>query len=251
MLFRSIKSFLFSPLAVICFVSFVFLSFVEIEEGSYIRSVNRAFFVFFLIFILDLSSQTVSGSAYSHYLLIGIPALMVTLALAFVQFSYSAENIQLKRFHIGICFVAVFLAAVSMRGVYFVYQASVNGLAVRTSYQHELVNYVRSNSSSSEYVLVHGAETWILVGSERRSPTSISYIYPALQRFQSVYEKYIREIVAHKPVLIVETPLSCGLYLRSCSRQNDFLELKLFVDEYYSFAKEIHGYRIWRLNSTL
>jgi hypothetical protein len=121
------------------------------------------------------------------------------------------------------------------------------GTHVAGSPESELTDYLRRNTRPSDLVLVHGAETWLLAASGRRSATSVTYYYPALSGFKDTYEKYQADTLGNKPLYIIEAPDSCGLAKSKCEGQPHlFAELRAFLQKEYVQERELHGYRFWR-----
>ena len=239
------KSIFFSPLGLACMLvsGSNLLSTIDVFKGK-----KSSFYCLMLmIFSVVFLSQMVSGRGYLHYASLATPSLALMLVTLMSLRAYPTSFISMinKNAKWLVFVVLVFLiAAAPAIGAFRVVKHGTN---VVGSHQSELVNHLRQNTKPTDLVLIHGAETWLLAASGRRSATSITYYYPALFKFKNAHEQYQAEILHNQPLYIIEAPLSCGLSMGNCEgRSALFGELKDFQQKNYMYELDLNGYKFWR-----
>lgn len=208
---------------------------------------SKYFNLMVVVASFEVLSQVVSGKSFLHYSSLLAPVLVVLLVTNFARLSScSLYHLLYKKRSLRALFFIV-LVVIFFQPIKPIVTSLKAGIESPGSLAYELRNYISAHTDVTDRVLVHGAETWLLVAAGRFSPTSITYYYPALQGYGTSYKKYVDEAIAGKPKYIVETPDSCGLTLRSCnSSMYGFVEIKRFLDDQYVLDQEISGYRMWR-----
>lgn len=211
--------------------------------------------LFTLVGAADALSQMVSGRPYPHYLVVAISGFAVVIVAVgprvLPQLASRSSRIRRRGAVTAPTLVAAALvvllvspsAATAAQGVRTVTGA---GVFVPGSYQARLVDRVRAETSPDDRVLVHGAETWILAASHRLSATPITYSLPVEQGYGGLARKYLADVSAFPPALIVESPTSCGISTECPPGSANFAGLAPFVASSYELEGDIVGFRFWR-----
>jgi hypothetical protein len=214
------------------------------------RRYGAAVGVIAVVFVADAASQMLAGRDYVHYTVAALAALCVLIPVLARAAGTAITPRAWRRPSLAAA-AALAVAVIAVTGATAVavdrirFQAD-EGLFVAGSYQRELVEYVSENTAADDAVLIHGAETWILAGSERRSPTPITYFLPVQDGFGGLPEQYLAEVQQARPPLIVETPESCGLSIRCPYGGENFERFADLVREEYTVVHDAYGYRFWR-----
>lgn len=204
---------------------------------------------------VDAMSQMVSGRPYPHYLVIAIAGFAVALTAAASHVLLVAR--ERRPGHSGqrfaaigavaatvlFCFVSSSSAAGAVRGFD---TTTSSGVFVTGSYQARIADRVRAETTPDDRVLVHGAETWILASTQRLSPTPITYSLPVEQGYGGLPGQYIAAVMSFPPVLIVESPVSCGISTECPPEKSHFGGLAPWVASNYQLEGDIEGFRFWR-----
>ncbi|MDL9997990.1 hypothetical protein QTI24_05200 [Variovorax sp. J22P240] len=235
-----------SPLGLGCLLmgAAVLLSNTQVPKGKK----NSFYWLMFTIFCVELLSQLASGRGYLHYASLAAPALALVFVALLNLGSGPGGFLSgvRKNAKWAVLVVPAFVVA-SAPPAFAMLGSLKHGTGVAGSPENELADYLQRNTKPSDFVLVHGAETWLLAASGRRSATSITYYYPALSGFKDTHEKYQADTLGNKPLYIVEAPDSCGLAKSKCEGQPElFAKLRDFLQKEYVQERDLHGYRFWR-----
>lgn len=222
------------------------------EDGTRTRVVVV---LFLAVGLLDALSQMVSGRPYPHYLIVAIAGFAVVVVSASAPLLPSVSTAWARR-RAG---ARRLITATAVVGVAAIIMSSSTAASLQTlrtvagagvflpgTYQAQLVDRVRSETSPDDRVLVHGAETWILASTPRLSPTSITYSLPVEQGYGGLPAQYLADIEAIPPALIVESPTSCGLSIECPPDKANFEGLALWVASNYELTGDIVGFRFWK-----
>jgi 4-amino-4-deoxy-L-arabinose transferase-like glycosyltransferase len=213
------------------------------------KAKRACYWLMFSVFVVELLSQMLSGRGYLHYaLLSAAPMALMFVATLHVLDGPAHRVFELRRNGAWALFLAPIALVSLMQPAQALLVSLKQGVRVPGTVKNEVAARVEKSTRPSDLVMIHGAETWLLAATERRAPTSITYYYPAAEKFRDTYQKYQSEIVRNKPLYIIESPDGCGLAASKCEGQPDlFAELRSFLQQNYSFESELHGYRFWRL----
>jgi hypothetical protein len=240
-----------SPLALVtamvCAFAFLSAARPRAKPGS-----AAACGLLFAVFAVELLSQLVSGRGYLHYASLTSASLAVALvALLYRVTPEGGPALKAGRHRVWALFLVPVLV-VSLAQPAFALLASLKqGVRIAGTPAYDLSEYLRSRTSPTDRVLVHGAETWLLAASGRLSPTAVTYYYPVIDGFRDSLAQYQSQTLRERPMYVVETPGSCGLTLAPCAGQPAlFAGLKDFLARDYRLEKELHGYRFWRLRAS-
>lgn len=208
--------------------------------------------VFTSIFFTDVASQLISGRGYPHYISLSSSALALVLVsilpIANLK-SLSCENLVLK-LSAGAVFMVVFILTL-IRPMHGAFGALNSGVAINGSSTNTLASYLSSRTTSSDLILVHGAGTWLLAVTDRRSPTTITYFNPTRWNFNGTYVKYENEVLSSPPLYIVEAPGGCGLIREVCpDKIQKYERIARLVDEKYYKEAELNDHVFWRLKQS-
>lgn len=202
-----------------------------------------------LVFIADIASALVSGRGYLHYISLSSAAFLVLFLACLSAININFDNLfKAKNNLLFVGYIILVLGISMVRPINAVFLSPLkNGITLSGNENYKLVTYLVEKSSRSDFVLVHGAESWLLVAANRRSPTSITYYYPAIQDFRDTVEQYEREVLENPPLYIIEAPSSCGLSRGFCNSDLvEFKNLKSLLAQNYSFEVEINQFLFWR-----
>ena len=206
----------------------------------------------------DALSQMLSGRPYPHYLVVAIAgfAVVVVVAgshlapLAILRSTLVRHRLPgVWRTVIAAGVVLLVLASSSAATLQGARVVTGAGVFVAGSYQAQLVERVKAETSPDDRVLVHGAETWILAATERLSPTAITYSLPVEQGYGGLPAQYLSDVMSFPPALIVESPSSCGISIECVQDEANFTGLAPFVASSYTLEGDIAGFRFWRRNT--
>jgi hypothetical protein len=195
----------------------------------------------------DAAAQLLSGRGYQHYVVAALAALTLVVVMLVQVRSDSRGRRDRSRWTLVLGAVLALPLLASVANAWGQVSASASGgVNVASSWQHEIVEYVRTHSSPDEPVLAHGAETWILAASQRFSPTSITYYQPAREGFGDLERQYVDEVRADPPALIIEGPNECGISRPCGGTGARFTGLNTFVADHYEIKAQIAGFSIWQ-----
>jgi hypothetical protein len=150
---------------------------------------------------------TISGRSILHYYLTPLPVMALlagTLAYT-VPFligripSLNSQHIQ--RWVPGLTLMLVLLGQVGQVRNYPGYVE-----ALRDNDYALVIDYVAENTQENDQVLLIGAESVVNFLARREAPTRYVYQYPlALLGRRPMFEEYFNQILANKPMLIIDT----------------------------------------------
>lgn len=244
--YRLSRGVLFSGLGLLTTAAWGYLFFSEADEYPG-KNDDRFVWLMVAVFFVEILSQALSGKGHVHYISLLSSSLgLLLVGLLRVIDRDGRRLIAAKKWR-GLLLLAPIFCVTSLSSARALWTPLKTGTAIPGSASNELIKYVQANSASDDEILVHGAETWLLFASKRRSPTNVTYYYPAIANFRDSYDKYVSDVVNRKPLYIIESPVSCGLSKPACNPgQKTFSELKFFLEENYRFETKIRGFQFWR-----
>ena len=236
-----------SPLGVVMLLVSGFIVFAERRPSA---NEPASFFnrLMMSVFVVESLAQALSGQSLLHYAALALPALALLLVGLLVRIDQEGQRFLAIRKNRVLAFVLLALFCMAaMRPAYAIRDLLQGGTQVTGATQNTLTGYLREHTSAADSVVIHGAETWLLVTAGRRSPSNITYYYPAVAHFKDSYKKYISDIVQGAPRYIIESPTSCGLSKEPCSPDPTlFVELKDYLLAEYQLEATLRGYKFWR-----
>jgi hypothetical protein len=205
---------------------------------------------FALIALIDLPIEIfltgISGRAYPHY---GITLLPVMAVLS----GYLILSAQkwLARYTVS---PAISAAVIAVLLVVPLANAALNYPAYTLKPAQKFtdtVNYIETNTTPADTVLVWGAETTINFLSRRAAPTRFVYQFPVLLGRDAMTEAWIIEFLgdlqAHPPVYIVDTDAAGVFYERKLGKSNSATQKGLkFLSQHYQAEITFDDWVIYR-----
>ena len=240
-----ITAMLFSPLGLVT-LAVGFVSMMETKSGISLRSAFAPK-LFTTVFFIDISSQLVSGQNYLHYISLATASMAMVLVshLSQLDITLVRRHDLLNKTSVGAIFI--FALAISFsRPIFGFVSPILNGVEINGTYKNDLQSHLIESTTEQDLVLVHGGETWLLVASNRKSPTIITSYHPTLIDFKGALSRYQNETVATPPIYIIEGPNSCGLSRTACHGKQKFEMINNLLNDRYEREKELHGYVFWR-----
>jgi hypothetical protein len=225
------------------------------REGSDGTRTRIVVVLFLAVGLLDALSQMVSGRPYPHYLVVAIAGFTVVVVsasaslLPSVSAAWSNRRTAARPLIPGIAVlvtVAIVMSSSTTASLQALRTVAGAGVYLPDTYQAQLVDRVRLETSPDDRVLVHGAETWILASAQRLSPTSITYSLPVEQGYGGLPAQYLADIESVPPALIVESPVSCGISIECPPELAHFDGLAPWVASNYELEGDIVGFRFWK-----
>ena len=164
-----------------------------------------------LIAVIDLPIEialiTISGRSILHYYLTPLPVMAILTGILIYTVPILMEKIssasvqKIKNWIPAILLATIALAQVGQIKYYPEYVR-----ALSTNDHAQLIDYVLKNTQENDKVLIIGAESVVNFLARREAPTRYVYQYPlALLGRRPMFEEYFNQILANKPVLIIDT----------------------------------------------
>jgi hypothetical protein len=150
---------------------------------------------------------TISGRSILHYYLTPLPVMAIlagtlTYTLPFlIAKSTGVDSQPLQKWLPGIVLAGILLGQFGQIAYYPSYVR-----VLRDNDYAPVIDYVANNTQVSDQVLLIGAESVVNFLARREAPTRYVYQYPlALLGRRPMFEEYFNQILANKPVLIIDT----------------------------------------------
>jgi hypothetical protein len=124
--------------------------------------------------------------------------------------------------------------------------------ALRDNDYAPVIDYVAENTRQDDQVLLIGAESVVNFLTRREAPTRYVYQYPlALLGRRPMFEEYFNQILANKPVLIIDTRgqprLAEKLYTPLQKRSQIVRDGVKYLDENYQQVAQFGDWFVYRL----
>lgn len=211
---------------------------------------GREVFALASIAAADVISQLAAGRSSAAYLLVALPALAV-LGVLLLKGTRTAR----RGWSLGLVAILVLAAGAGsvVEASASLYSVRTNGLARAGSELAQSVLFIRRNTGSGDTILVVGHEVGLLVGSERRSATRMSYVWPLVHHFGprrgEAAARYVEEALQARPKLILFTQdlLDCKTNPPSYYEPTlaPLVRLCMWMRSHYQRAPDLHGRELW------
>jgi hypothetical protein len=174
----------------------------------YKKSIFGKWLPFLLIGIIDLPIEFIlvsfSGETFAHYYMAMLPVLSLFAGVFFWICILQISALGIKE-------TARFLFVISIMGIFFWisiknYKDQVS--AYRSMEDETVINYIVSNTSPDDNVLMWGAESSTNFFAQRKSPSRFVYQYPLYEKGyvdEQMIEEYLGDIINNPPRLIIDT----------------------------------------------
>lgn len=224
-------------------------------------SMSLVFSLFLLIgFPVEILLDTLSGRPYVHYVILLLPYLAFFSAFflsKFIPFFQRQKN--LLKLALAMIFIAVLGFSFWSDREFLL---RVDEASPQINETSELVTFIQSNTSASDYVLVWGQELSINVLTERESPTPYGhqtlFLIPGMLT-PSIEQLFLADLQKNRPALIVITdalpfddnnPENFDEQLKTVTpgAVNVFRAFSKYVQQNYRQAKPIQNFKIFILN---
>lgn len=165
-------------------------------------------------FVADVAGVALSGRAFPHYLVTLIPVLTILAGLLFSQIrglGSNATEANSLSLDLGVVAASLLLAVSLGLTDAAIRQARgdmARGLTNSSSQLALVAQEIKFRTNASDTVYVWGAETRFLAAAQRRSASSITYLYPIIRPNRAAVDMASRletELKASQPRLIVRT----------------------------------------------
>lgn len=203
--------------------------------------------------IADAFGVALSGRGFAHYLVTLIPPLTVMAAIIFSHSLKSGPGAaRAHRLRDDFGFVAAALLVAISLGLTdaALRQARgdmAGGLTNSSSQLALVANEIAAHTSVSDTVYVWGAETRFLAAAQRRSSSSITYLYPIIRPNRAAEEARSRleaELEVSRPSLIIRTAKWPCPFEGPCSEP--LLQgAHAFIAENYVFSRMVGETEFW------
>jgi hypothetical protein len=217
----------------------VFMFYFSIKKGEGVNKDKKFIYAMIVTVIVEFLSQMISGRGYLHYIsLLSSSMILLFIASTSIVTRSIDGNLFGKKARYWLLLLLP-LIAFTLKSPIFSYASNIaRGVSVPGSSGFTLTKYLQAHSQSGDYILIYGTETWLLVASDRRSPTSITYYFPALSGFNNTHKKYYEDVISNPPLYIVKAPGSLF--------SNRFNNLYDFMHRNYRYEALVCGYEFWR-----
>jgi hypothetical protein len=197
---------------------------------------------------IDLWSQALSGEEYRHYAVVCLPPLAVAAMLFILNVPPRESLWSFKNYAVlAVVGITVFFTLFSI-GRSMVGEPFTGSWWPKTPIS-QVTHFLSEHTHPEEKVLMYGYDTSFLVGANRFSPTSITYLSPVLNggSISATPQIYMHEVMANKPRVIVRAPSTCEFTDDSCRKEEPLRELRLWITSNYAHIDTISGYEIWEV----
>src|SRR5258705_3113223 len=114
-----------------------------------------------------------------------------------------------------------------------------------------VIDYISKNTKEGDKVLIIGAESAVNFLTQREAPTRYVYQYPlALLGRRPMFEEYFNQILANKPVLIIDTRgrphLDDKLYVPLQKRSQIVRDGVKYLGEHYQQVAQFDEWVVYR-----
>jgi 4-amino-4-deoxy-L-arabinose transferase-like glycosyltransferase len=148
---------------------------------------------------------SVSGRSYPHYYMTLFPVLSLFAGVMMWFLFFALDSMKLRqdiRFTFSIVFIGVILWT-----SFYAYQNKAREFTSRDK-DIKIINYIKSTTAPSDYVLLWGAESSINYFAQRKSPSRFVYQYPLYTEGyvdEKIIIEFLDDIISKCPQIIVDT----------------------------------------------
>jgi hypothetical protein len=201
----------------------IFISFILLLTMSIIRKRNfnyKIISVFILLLLIDFLSAAISGKPYLHYLILVLPSLIfLNTSILIYAFKIKLNSSNIRKILYFFLAILIFLPSVNSRW----YKSHIlDSFENRNSNLFKVSMFLKLNTNQQDYVYVFGASTKYLVEPFRRSSSSITYLYPIINKnpLASKYAAQLtRDVATFEPEYIIQVKKFCLDNSEECKRQ--------------------------------
>jgi hypothetical protein len=201
----------------------VFISFILLFAVSIIRKKtfnHKIISIFILLLFIDFLSAAISGKPYLHYLILVLPSLIflnISILINTLKIELTSSSIRKT-----LCFllvILIFLPSINSRW----YKGPIlDSYTNRDSSLFKVSTFLKLNTDQHDYIYIFGASTKYLVEPFRRSSSSITYLYPIINKnpLASQYAAQLaRDVATFKPEYIIQVKRFCLDNSEECKRK--------------------------------
>ncbi len=207
-----------------------------------------------LVGLIDLPVEFaligISKNTFPHYYMTLLPVL--TLLTGFTAWVFLSLISTWKIPNIVKYAAAAGILAVFAQGSFNTYMDQLYTYR-KFNKKEAVINYIKDATSSEDYVLVWGAETFINYVTLRKSPSRFSYQHP-LRREGYVDERLIIEflddVIQHRPQLIINTLSPNPIY--DFPIRNAEIDSKVsYLQSHYCAVKDIDSWTVYEYSEDI
>ena len=229
------------------------LGFVWLKRRNLLHDVPPLLLIALVNLPIEVILITISGRSILHYYLTPLPVMAIlagTLAYTIPSILGGIPGIsELKIQKWGPGFV-LGLILIGQLGQIRSYSQHISTLSDNDA--APVIEFVSKNTQEGDQVLIIGAESVINFLTRRESPTRYVYQYPlALLGRRLMFEEYFNQILANKPVLIIDTRgqprLEEKLYVPLQKRSQIVRDGVKYLGENYQQVAQFGDWFVYRL----
>ena len=229
------------------------LGYIWLKRTSLFIEAHPLILIAFIDLPIEILLITISGRSILHYYLTPLPAMAILAGTLVYTGPFLVEKIRqpdsrkIQSWAPGIVLAVILLGQVGQVTSYPEY-----GRTLIANEYAPVIKYVSRNTKADDQVLVVGAESVINFLARREAPTRYVYQYPlALLGRRPMFEEYFNEILANKPVLIIDTRgrgnLTEKLYEPLQKRSPAVRDGVQYLGDHYQHVKQFGEWAIYRL----
>lgn len=232
-------------------------------KRNYLKNQKPLLIILLFALPLEFLLVSISGKIYKHYYLSWIPVTSsLTAYLIFLLFhkinpiSFKNKLLYLLRFSI------VFIIILN---TLFILNLSVTNLIEFREDKNPTIEFIKANTTKSDYVLVWGMGSTINFATDRKSPTKFLYQTPLYTPGFSTDElntSFLQEIKSNKPKYILDgntlsdkfQPINCQYNFKDYQYRLNFkplpsiMETIDYICHNYFHLTNTGGYKIYQIN---
>ena len=242
-----IKPLVQSGLLPLAGIGYVFVVVLLAFKRDFIRKWLPLFAIILFDLPFELLLVSISGNTYGHYYISMLPILALLSGIAFwiifsSQFLQDIPSVAHDILAIGIVSVLLWSAFYSQYKI----------LSFRYE-QIPIISYVQSNTTSTDTVLLWGAESSVNYFSYRKSPSRFVYQYPLYTKgytSEHLIVEFLDDLIANKPRLLIDTR-NPRTPLYNFPIQTPLVKQKVaYLRCHYRMVEEIQSWIVYEYTST-
>ena len=207
-----IKGFLFLSQGAVLYLGmigwFLGLLYVWLYRKTYINNFQPLIFLGLVDFPVEVALITISGRSLLHYYLTPLPVIAILSGLIVYTLTsligtiktLSSQGMKTTISILLLIGVLIFQASQVLNYPAYIENVGENSYA-------PVIGYINSHTTSSDKVLILGAESVVNFLTRREAPTRYVYQYPLqLLGSRGMFDEYFQQIIQNRPVLIIDPP---------------------------------------------
>ncbi len=229
------------------------LGYVWFKRKHILTEVHPLILISLVNLPIEVILITVSGRSILHYYLTPLPVMAILAGTLVYTIPFLIGKVPpLQSQHIqkwipGIVLTAIVIGQFGQIKYYPEY--------VRILHDDDyapVIDYVKKNTKEGDQILLIGAESVVNFLARREAPTRYVYQYPlALLGRRPMFEEYFNQILANKPVLIIDTRgqsrLDEKLYVPLQKRSQIVRDGVKYLGEHYQQVAQFGDWFVYRL----